>query len=90
MRGHLGFRLPRADFLEARITQFLADNLTYTDGTQPTADVTRFLLDSLVYEDNAQPIGRVTTFTVDYLQFVPPQNEPQITSFTVDALTYTL
>lgn len=88
MRGHLGFRLPRAEFLETRITQLALDELNYQDATQPIAAVTQFLLDNLQYFNSNIPANKITQFTLDALQFTAQQNEPRISRMTMDALTY--
>lgn len=88
MRGHLGFRLPRADFLDARITQFVADNLTYTNNTQPVAVLTQFIADQLQFLI-AQNEPRISQMTVGVLTYTAAREEPRITRLTLDALTYT-
>lgn len=88
MRGHLGFRLPRADFLEARVTQLAVDELEYINSAQPIAAITQFNVDDIEYSDPTQPIGALTVFTLDTLIFAQQQNEPRISRMTVDALTY--
>lgn len=88
MRGHLGFRVPRAPFLETRLTQFSLSSLEYQDPTKPNPRVTQFSLDTLTYVDPAQNIVKMTHYLNDVLTYTAQQNEPRITLIAIDVLTH--
>lgn len=87
MRGHLGFRVPRAPYLEAAITQLSLDTIEYFNNA-PIIDLTQLALDTLEYQNVTEPTADLTQFVTSVLTYFPAVAAPRVTQLNVSVLLY--